>query len=172
MNRLQATTGLASLVFFFVHLTACSFDATPSSQAPVAATAQPAATPSAPAPAAAPTLTAPAAPQAGGDLLATPIAVPLATVSQENLTQALEAGGWTIGSSTATRSAMLAINITATKGGVTARINYYNPGDSYWERRLQQDHAAIHRDGEAILGVIIEGNEAGAQTLLQSLVAS
>lgn len=143
----------------------------PTPPAPVASAAAPAApAPALPAPAAPATPTPP--PVAGGDLTAARIAVPLADLTSDALRAALEAGGWQVGSATATRSSMLAISVTATKGDAHARISYYRPGDDFWERRLQQDNAAIHHDGDVLLGVVVEGNPDGARTLLGSLVGA
>lgn len=122
-----------------------------------------------PAPAEAPKAgQAPAA--AAGDVKATKIARPLADVSQDDLKAALEKGGWKINGSTQTKSAMLAINITAEKAGTKAEIKYYNPSSDFWIKTLAKDDAAIHKDGSVALGVIIKGDKASAERLLASLV--
>lgn len=112
------------------------------------------------------------APASGGALAASKISVPLAELTSETLTQALENGGWTVNGCTATRSSMLAISAQASKGDVRARIRYYNPGGDFWERSLTRDNAAVHKQGEILLGVVIEDNAQGAQSLLSSLVGS
>ena len=164
----HTTLGIVTVTLVTLALVACQVDSEPSSAAPsVTAPAPQPAAPSAPAAPAAP------APAAGGAALtASKIAVPLGELTRESLESALTTGGWKIGGSTATRSSMLAINMTATKGDATARINFYNPASDFWVRRLQKINAAIHRVGEAVLGVAIEGNQAGAQALLDSLVGA
>ena len=132
---------------------------------PAAAAPTPASAPEA-ARAAAP---APAAP-AVGTLTASAITRPFAEIERDDVTRALEAGGWHVGSATATQSSMYAVSVTADKEGTTARISYYRPGGAFWRRLLERDHAAIHAEGENMLGVVVEGNEPGAQSLLRSLV--
>lgn len=132
----------------------------------------------APEPATEPAAAAPTAPVEPGAqaappaLTATPIAVPLHEVDKDDLEAALRAGGWEIGTSTATRSAMYAITTHATKDGVAAVISYYRNGGDFWRRRLERDGAAIHEDPEhqVLLGVRIESRPDAQQALLDSLL--
>lgn len=119
---------------------------------------------------AAPKASAAPATAAAGDVKATKIGKALADVSQDDLKAALEKGGWKINGSTQTKSAMLSINITAEKGGTKAEIKYYNPSSDFWIKTLTKDDAAVHKDGNVALGVIIKGDKASAEKLLASLV--
>ena len=161
---MRATLTLCAMI---VALTACG--SSDDTEAPSDETTAPAAaTPTEPAPVPEPE-PEPAAP----DLTATAIAVPLHELEdREPLEAALRAGGWEIGSSSATRSAMFAITTHATKGGVEAVIHYYHHGGDFWRRRLEQDGAAIHADDEheILLGVTIESNRDAQQPLLDSLL--
>ena len=113
-----------------------------------------------------------AAASAPGDVKATKIAKPLADLDQEDVKAALEKGGWKINGSTQTKSAMLAISISAEKGGTKADIKYYNPSSDFWIKTLTKDDAAIHKDGKVALGVIVKGDKASAEKLLASLVGN
>lgn len=115
----------------------------------------------------------PAAAQAPAtQLTAAPISVPLHELEKEHLEAALRAGGWEIGTSSATRSSMYAVTTHATRDGVRAVINYYRNGGDFWRRRLERDQAAIHADDEheVLLGVTIESNRDAQQGLLDSLL--
>ncbi|HJL17053.1 MAG TPA: hypothetical protein RMH99_15415 [Sandaracinaceae bacterium LLY-WYZ-13_1] len=108
----------------------------------------------------------------GGELTATAVEGPLEELDRDGLEAALEAGGWEIGSSTSTQSAMYAITTHATKNGVEAEINYYRDGGDFWRERLEESGAAIHADDEheVLLGVTIESQPDAQQGLLDSLL--
>lgn len=105
-------------------------------------------------------------------LTASPITVPLHELEKDQLEAALRAGGWEIGTSSATRSAMYAVTTRATKNGTEATISYYRNGGSFWRGILERNGAAIHEDAEheVLLGVVIESNREAQQPLLDSLL--
>jgi hypothetical protein len=105
-----------------------------------------------------------------GDTTATKVDKPLAEWQSDDVKAALEKGGWKIGGSTQTKSAMLSIVTSATKGDVKATVNYYKNGGEFWKKRLEKDGAAMHEEGDVIVGVVIEGNKDSAQKLLHSLL--
>lgn len=123
-----------------------------------------------PASAAAPA-TAEKAPSAvAGDPTSKKVEKPLAEWQSDDVKSALEGGGWKVTGSTQTKSAMLSIVVSASKGEANAKINYYKDGGPSWKKRLEKDGAAIHEEGDVILGVLIKDDKPGAQKLLDSLL--
>jgi hypothetical protein len=104
------------------------------------------------------------------DLRATKIAVPLKDATLEDLTQALEKGGWTVSANTQAHSAVRALSAKARKGGVEAELEYYYPTDRFWRSRLEKKGAVIYDEGQVLIGVVVERNNPAAQKLLDSLV--
>lgn len=123
-----------------------------------------------PASAAAPTTAEKAPTAVTGDLTSKKVEKPLAEWQSDDVKAALEGGGWKVTGSTQTKSAMLSIVVSASKGETTAKVNYYKDGGPSWKKRLEKDGAAIHEEGDVILGVVIKDDTAGAQKLLDSLL--
>ncbi len=105
-----------------------------------------------------------------GDLAANKVEKPLGEWQSDDVKSALEGGGWKVTGATQTKSAMLSIIVGASKGETKAKINYYKDGGPSWKKRLEKDGAAIHEEGDVILGVVVENDEAGARKLLDSLL--
>lgn len=58
----------------------------------------------------------------------------------------------------------------ARKNGVTATISYDNAAQDIDVTRMQSRTKAVHREGNALLGVTISGNDDAAMALLTSLI--
>jgi hypothetical protein len=105
-----------------------------------------------------------------GDLTAKKVEKPLGEWQSDDVKSALEGGGWKVTGATQTKSAMLSIIVSASRGETKAKVNYYKDGGPSWKKRLEKDGAAIHEEGDVILGVVIENDKPGAQKLLDSLL--
>ena len=160
MNAQRRTASMTGAALLVIALAGCDDKAKASDSAGSTASAEPAAATTEAAPKAA----------AAGDVGASKVAKPLAEWQSDDVKSALEKGGWTVNGATQTKSAMLSIIVNATKGATKAKVNYYKNGGSFWKKSLEKDNAAIHEDGDVIVGVVIEGDKEGAQKLLNSLL--
>lgn len=107
---------------------------------------------------------------ATGEVSVNKVQKPLEEWQSDDVKAALEGSGWKITGSTQTKSSMVSIIVSATKGDTKAKVNYYKNGGPFWKKGLVKEKAAIHEQGDVIVGVIVEGNEQAAQKLLDSLL--
>ena len=126
-------------------------------------------------PAAAATTKASAAPEGetkpakAAEELTVPKLGDLDKVDYEALKKQFKDAGWEV-SGSATKSAMYAITLSATKGDVTIKIQYYKNGGDFWEKQLKKDGATMHKAGDVLVGVTVEKGEADPKKILDQLV--
>ena len=161
-TTMKAMSLIAAATFTFV-AAGCSNDG--EADASTESTAAPAEKPANKPPADKPAKAPPA-----GDVTAGKVQKPLADWQSDDVKATLEKSGWKITGATQTKSSMLSIVVSATKGETKAKINYYKNGGSFWKKRLVKDKAATYEEGDVIVGVVVEGNEEASKKLLNSLL--
>lgn len=93
----------------------------------------------------------------------------LDAVDYEGLKKTLTDAGWKV-SGSATKSAMYSIIATLTKGEHEIKLSYLRDGGPSWKKRLEKDGAAIHEEGDVLVGIVVVKGGADAKKVLASMI--